>query len=68
MSEAIEKTAAGATRSFFGTLGFILLMVGVEGMTGVAGIPVGAGLFLALLGALCVYAAFFWETAKSIIS
>ena len=38
MSEAIEKTAAGATRGFFAALGFILLMLGLEGMTGAAGI------------------------------
>jgi hypothetical protein len=68
MSDAIEKTAAGATRSFFGALGFILLMVGVEGMTGAAGIQFGVGLFLALLGALCFFAFFFWETAKKVLS
>lgn len=68
MSEAIEKTAAGATRGFFAALGFILLMLGLEGMTGAAGIQFGVGLFLTLLGALCFYAAFFWETAKKILS
>jgi len=68
MSDAIEKTAAGATRGFFGSLGFILLMLGLEGMTGAAGIQFGVGLFLALIGGLCFYAAFFWETAKKVLS
>lgn len=68
MSDAIEKTVAGATRGFFGALGFILLMLGLEGMTGAAGIQFGVGLFLALLGALCFYVAFFWETAKRVLS
>jgi hypothetical protein len=68
MSDAIEKTAAGATRGFFGSLGFILLMLGLKGMTGAAGIQFGVGLFLALIGGLCFYAAFFWETAKKVLS
>jgi hypothetical protein len=68
MSDAVEKTAAGATRGFFGALGFILLMLGLEGMTGAAEIRFGLGLFLTLLGALCCYAAFFWESAKRVLS
>lgn len=64
MSEPVDKTAAGATRTFLGALAFIFLMLGIEGMVGAAGIPFGLGLFLALIGALCFFAAFFWETAK----
>jgi hypothetical protein len=68
MSDPVEATAAGATRAFFGALAFIFLMLGLEGMTGVAGIPFGLGLFLALLGALCFYAFVFWENAKKVLS
>lgn len=68
MSDVVEKTAAGATRGFFGALGFILLLLGLEGMTGAAGIQFGVGLFLALIGFLCFYAAFFWENAKKVLS
>jgi hypothetical protein len=68
VSDVIEKTAAGSTRGLFGALGFILLMLGLEGMTGAAGIQFGVGIFLALLGALCFYVAFFWETAKKALS
>jgi hypothetical protein len=68
VSEQAEDTAAGATRGLFGSLGFILLMVGLEGMTGAAAIQFGVGLFLALLGALCFYVAVFWKTAKKILS
>ena len=49
MSDAIEKTAAGATRSLLGALGFILLLLGLEMMTEKAGIQFGLGLFLSLL-------------------
>jgi hypothetical protein len=65
VSDPIEKTAAGATRSFFGALGFILLMVGVEGMNGHLQL---VDIFLALAGALCFYLAFFWESAKRHLS
>jgi hypothetical protein len=51
-----------------GALAFIFLMLGIEGMVGAAGIPFGLGLFLALIGALCFFAAFFWETAKKALS
>jgi xanthine/uracil/vitamin C permease (AzgA family) len=68
VSEQAEDTAAGAMRGLFGSLGFILLMVGLEGMTGAAAIQFGVGLFLALLGALCFYVAVFWKTAKKILS
>jgi hypothetical protein len=68
MSDPIEATAAGATRAFFGALAFIFLMLGLEGMTGIAGIPFGLGLFLALLGAFCFYAFVFWENAKRVLS
>ncbi len=66
MSDAIETTAAGATRVFFGSLAFILLMVGVEGMRA-AGIQF-ADIVLVLLGGLCFYAAVFWERAKRHLS
>jgi hypothetical protein len=68
MSDAVEKTAAGATRGLFGILAFVLLMVGIEGMTGAVQLPSGLGFWLILLGAICVYAAFFWETAKKVLS
>ena len=68
MSDAIEKTAAGATRAFFGALGFILLMVGVEGMTGHSQTQLFADTILCAFGALCFYLAFFWESAKKHIS
>jgi hypothetical protein len=38
MSDPVENTAGGATRVFFGSLAFILLMVGVEGLKGATGI------------------------------
>jgi hypothetical protein len=68
MSDAIEKTAAGATRTFFGALGFILIMVGVEGMTGQAPLTLFSAGISVLLGALCFYLAFFWERAKKHLS
>lgn len=68
MSDAIDKTAAGATRGFFGSLAFILLMVGVEGMTGAAELPPGLGPVLIVVGGACAYAAFFWESAKKVLS
>jgi hypothetical protein len=68
MSDAIEKTAGGATRVLFGTVAFICLMVGIEGMTGAEKISVGMSALLIAAGAICAYAAVFWETAKSILS
>jgi hypothetical protein len=66
MSEAVEKTAAGATKSLFGALGFILLMLGLEGMTGAAGIQFGLGFFLAILGgALLLYCLLLGNGTKS---
>lgn len=68
MSDAIEKTAAGATRVLFGTVAFICLMVGIEGMTGAEKISVGLSALLIAAGAVCAYAAFFWEKAKKVLS
>jgi hypothetical protein len=68
MSDKIEKTAAGATRVLFGTVAFICLMVGIEGMTGAEKISVGLSTLLIVAGAICAYAAFFWEKAKKILS
>ncbi len=68
MSDAIETTAAGATRVLFGTVAFICLMVGIEGMTGVEKISVGLSALLIGAGAICAYAAFFWEKAKKVLS
>jgi hypothetical protein len=68
MSDPIETTAAGATRTFFGALGFILLMVGVEGMTGQAPLTVFSAAVCVALGASCFYLAFFWERAKTHLS
>jgi hypothetical protein len=68
MSDAIESTGAGATRVLFGTIAFICLMVGIEGVTGAEKISVGASALLIALGAICAYAAFFWGTAKKILS
>jgi|SRR5271166_4061493 len=68
MSDAIETTAAGATRVLFGTVAFICLMVGIEGMTGVEKISIGLSGLLIGAGAICAYAAFFWEKAKKVLS
>jgi hypothetical protein len=68
MSEPVENTAAGATKGFFGSLAFILLMVGVEGMTGAAELPPGLGPMLIVVGGACAYAAFFWESATKVLS
>jgi hypothetical protein len=68
MPDAVEKTAGGATRSLFGSLGFILLTVGVEGMTTQTSLQVGVWAVLIIAGAGCVDAAFFWESAKNILS
>jgi hypothetical protein len=68
MSDSVDKTAAGATRGFFGSLSFILLMVGVEMLTDKSGVQLGLGVFLLILGVLCAYAAFFWESAKRVLS
>ncbi len=64
MSDAIETTAAGATRVLFGTVAFICLMVGIEGMTGVEKISVGLSALLIGAGAICAYAAFFLGKSK----
>jgi hypothetical protein len=68
MSDAAEKTPGGATRAFFGALAFILLMVGTEGVTGVASIPIIFAVFLLLLAVPCFCAAVFWERAKTWLS
>jgi hypothetical protein len=68
VSDAIDKTAAGATRTFFGALAFILLMVGVEKVTGHVSISWFSGAILMALGAICFYLAFFWESAKRFLS
>ena len=69
MSDVAEKTAAGATRSLFGSLGFILIMVGVEEMTGQQpALQLGVEILLIIFGGICLYAAFFWETAKNVLS
>jgi hypothetical protein len=49
-------------------MAFILLMLGLEGVTGVAGIQLGLGIFLIIIGSLCFYAAVFWENAKKALS
>ncbi len=68
MSDAIQTTAAGATRVLFGTVAFICLMVGIEGMTGVEKISIGLSWLLIAAGAICAYAAFFWKQAKKVLS
>ena len=68
MSDSVEKTAGGATRGLFGSFSFILVMLGLEMVTDKAGIQLGLGLFLIMLGALCAYTAFFWESAKKVLS
>ncbi len=68
MSDAAEKTVGGATRVLFGTIAFICLMVGIEGMTGMEKLSVGLSALLIAVGAICAYAAFFWETAKKVLS
>lgn len=66
--DAIEKTAAGATRGLLGSYSFILVMLGLEMWTAQHGTQFGLGLFLLILGGLLAYAAFFWETAKRVLS
>jgi hypothetical protein len=68
VSDAIETTVAGATRVLFGTIAFICLMVGIEGMTGADKISVGLSVLLIIVGAICAYAAIFWGTAKKVLS
>jgi hypothetical protein len=69
MSDGAEKTAGGATRSLFGSLGVILITVGVEGISGQrAPLQLGVATLFVILGGLCVYAAFFWEAAKNVLS
>jgi hypothetical protein len=69
VSDAIDKTAAGATRGLFGALGFILLMLGLEGMTIYkAEIGLGFGAVLAILGVLCFFAAALWGTLRKYIT
>ena len=68
MSDAIETTVAGATRVLFGTIAFICLMVGIEGVTGAEKISVGLSVLLIAAGAICAYAAIFWEKAKKVLS
>ena len=68
MSGAVEDTAAGATKTFLGFLGFILLMEGVILALEKVGLQLGVGLFVILLGALCLFSAVFWRTAKRILS
>ena len=65
MSEAIETTFSGATRAFFGSLGFILLMLGLEMVTGKeGGLQLGLGAFLILAGAACFYLAVAWNSLR----
>jgi hypothetical protein len=68
VSDAIETTVAGATRVLFGTIAFICLSVGIEGVTGAEKISVGLSVFLIAAGAICAYAAIFWGTAKKVLS
>jgi hypothetical protein len=68
VSDAVEDTAAGATKTFLGSLGFILLMQGVIMALEKEGIQLGVGLFVIFLGTLCFLSAVFWRTAKNIFS
>jgi hypothetical protein len=68
MSDAIDRTAAGATRGLLGSYSFILVMLGLEMWTSEHATQFGLGLFLLILGGLLAYAAFFWETAKKVLS
>jgi len=43
-------------------------MVGIEGMTGAVQLLPGLAFLLVVLGAACGYAAFFWESAKKVLS
>jgi hypothetical protein len=67
MPDAGEKTAT-PTRSLFFAFGSILLASGLGMMTEKAGIQLGLGLFLSLLGALCFYASLLWDSAKRALS
>jgi hypothetical protein len=68
MSDSVEKTAAGATRGLLGSYSFILVMLGLEMWTSEHATQFGLGLFLLIIGGLLAYAAFFWETAKKVLS
>jgi len=67
MADTAEKTGGGATRVLFGTLGFILIMDGTEHMNS-ASFWSTVDWKLVAVGALCIYAAFFWERAKKHLS
>jgi len=68
MSEELNKDFPGATKGFFAALGIMLLTVGGEMIAEKEGLRVGIGLFLVLIGAACFYAAFFWQTARNLLS
>lgn len=68
MAETTEKTAGGATRTLFGSLGLIFITASVEGMTGQSPLQIGTSLLLFVAGVFCGYAAFFWESAKNVLS
>jgi hypothetical protein len=68
MSDAIEKTAAGATRTLFGALGFILLMVGIEGMIPSQVIGLVSGAVLALIGIGFFFLAAVWNGVRPYIT
>jgi hypothetical protein len=74
--DTLHDTAPKATKALFGTLGFILIMVGIELMTEREGPRYALGLPLLTAGATCFYAVVAWaairerlpEAAKSTIA
>ena len=68
MSDVLERTFGGATRALVCALGFILLMVGVEMMTDKTGAQFQFGIFLCILGILCFFLWYIWDSAKTILT
>jgi|SRR5271166_3789961 len=68
MSDGLERTIGGATRALFAALGFILLTVAVGMMTDKTGAQLPFGIFLFILGILCFFLWYIWDSAKNILT
>jgi hypothetical protein len=66
--DALHDAAPKATKSLFATIGFILIMVGVELMVERAGPRWFPGIVLFVLGAACFYLAWVWKHIRSKLS
>lgn len=65
MSDEAQDTPAAATKSFFGTAAFILLFLGAEMIAEKDGPRWGPGVPLLIAGAVCTYAAVFWNYVRT---